>query len=126
MLCFQEEDFVLFEPTAPKPEAKPPAAPQQPGQKPGAAKTAAQAPAEAKFYDEIPVKVVVNGGFHETALFFDKVAKLPRIVNIEEISMGDRKEIKGRGQVITTSCVIKTYMFMEKKNDQGKKADEKK
>jgi len=120
-------DFVLFEPTPRKTEAKPQAAaPQKPGQKPGDAKTAAQGSSEAKFYDEIPVKVVVNGGFHETALFFDKVAKLPRIVNIEEISMGDRKEIKGRGQVITTSCVIKTYMFMEKQSDQGKKADEKK
>ena len=125
-------DFVLFEPTPKKTETKPPGAPPQPPaqkppeQKPGDAKTAAPGAADEKFYEEIPVKVVVNGGFHDTALFFDKVAKLPRIVNIEEISMGDRKEVKGRGQIITTSCVIKTYMFMEKKDDQGKRADEKK
>ena len=125
-------DFVLFEPTVKKPEIKPQAAaPKQPGQKApdekkGDAKGGKDSTEADKFYEEIPVKVVVNGGFHETALFFDKVAKLPRIVNIEDISMGDRKEVKGRGRVITTACVIKTYMFMEKKTDQEKKADGKK
>jgi type IV pilus assembly protein PilO len=43
------------------------------------------------------------------------VAKLPRIVNISDISMGDRKDIKGRGYVIHTACIIKTYMFVDKK-----------
>ncbi|MBI4634358.1 MAG: type 4a pilus biogenesis protein PilO [Deltaproteobacteria bacterium] len=125
-------DFVLFEPTPKKPDAKPhAAAPKQPGQKApdgkkGDGKGAQDSTDADKFYEEIPVKVVVNGGFHDTALFFDKVAKLPRIVNIEEITMGDRKDVRGRGRVITTSCVIKTYMFMEKKDDQGKKADGKK
>ncbi len=128
-------EFVLFEPTQveKKPDAKKQAAaPKQPGQKAPEqkaddAKGGPKNPAEAeKFYEEIPVKVTVNGGFHDTALFFDKVAKLPRIVNIEDISMGDRKELRGRGWVVTTSCVIKTYMFMEKKDGQGKKADEKK
>lgn len=127
-------EFILFEP-APKeqkaPDTKQQAAPpKQPGQKaseqkPADAKAAAQDSPDNKFYEEIPVKVVVNGGFHDTALFFDKVAKLPRIVNIEEISMGQSKNIRGN-RVINTSCVIKTYMFMEKKNDQSKKADEKK
>jgi type IV pilus assembly protein PilO len=134
-------DFVLFEPT-PKEEKKPDAkqqaaAPKQPGQKGPAPKAPDQKAGDAKgapgnaaeadkFYEEIPVKVVVNGSFHDTALFFDKVAKLPRIVNIEDISVGDRKDVKGRGRVITTTCVIKTYMFMEKKGEQGKKTDEKK
>lgn len=128
-------DFILFEPrqSEKKPPvtqqagAKPPdkKAPEQPGdKKPPDTKGAAPKQVEEKFYDEIPVKVTVTGGFHSIVVFFEKVAKLPRIINIEDISMSDGKEIKGRGRYINTSCMIKTYMFLEKLDE--KKADEKK
>jgi len=118
-------DFILFEPK--QSGAKPPdkKAPEQPGdKKPTYTKGAAQKQVEEKFYDEIPVKVTVTGGFHSIVIFFEKVAKLPRIINIEDISMSDGKDIKGRGRYINTSCMIKTYMFLEKLDE--KKADEKK
>jgi type IV pilus assembly protein PilO len=38
--------------------------------------------------------------------------------------MGDRKDVKGRGQLITSTCTIKTYMFIDKKekpSEQTKK-----
>lgn len=71
------------------------------------------------FYEEIPVKVSVNGPFHSAAVFFDKVAKLPRIVNIEEITMGEGKDLKGQ-RILTTSCIIKTYMFLDKADEKKK------
>lgn len=128
-------EFVLFEPQAPakppptKPDVKANLKPsdqradQPKDQKADAAKAAApKKPAEPeRFYEEIPVRVSVNGGFHNTAIFFDKVAKLSRIVNIEDISMGDGKDLKGRGRVVNTSCVIKTYMFLEKKDAKTQK-----
>ena len=40
---------------------------------------------------------------------------MPRIINVSDISMGDRKDVKGRGELITASCTIKTYMFIDKK-----------
>ena len=80
-------------------------------------------PQEEQFYEEIPVRVTVNGGFHSTVTFFEKVAKLPRIVNIEDITMSETKDVK-RGRLIVTNCVIKTYMFLEKMDE--KKADGKK
>lgn len=125
-------NFILFEP---KPvEKKPPetdkkaADAKQPAAKPVEKKpegkgTDAKA-AEEKFYEEIPVKVTVNGSFQSTALFFEKVARLPRIINIEDIAMSEGKDVKGRGRYVTTSCMIKTYMFLEKLDE--KKADEKK
>ena len=131
-------DFILFEPKPaekkPPPEKdkkpaekKPPdakQAPAKPGDKKPDAKATAAKAADEKFYEEIPVKVTVNGSFQSTALFFEKVARLPRIVNIEDIAMSEGKEVKGRGRSINTSCVIKTYMFLEKLGE--KKADEKK
>jgi len=116
-------DFLLFEPAPPAPPPKPQAAaPAKPDDK----KTAAGKPKEPdKFYDDIPVRVTVTGGFQGTVLFFEKVAKLPWIVNIEEISMGDGKDVKGRGRIINTNCTVKTYMFVEKASEKGS-ADAKK
>ena len=84
-----------------------------------------KAPEPEPFYEEIPVKVTVTGSFQNTVSFFEKVAKLPRIVNISDISMGDRKNVKGRGDLITTSCTVKTYMFVDKKEQTSEKKNEK-
>jgi len=132
--------FLLF---APKPPAKPTEA-AKPGvkenlkpsdkraeekEKGGDAKAPApKAPAKAggeAFYDEIPVEVQILGGYHNTALFFERVARLPRIVNIEDIVMGDATDVKGRGRLLKTSCVIKTYMFVERPDVAVTKTDQK-
>jgi type IV pilus assembly protein PilO len=111
-------DFLLFEPKPPEkktPEPKP-GAPQPPASKPNDPKAQGLKKAEPeKFYDEIPIKVQLAGGFHNTLSFFDQVARLSRIVNIEDITMGDAHDVKGRGRVIKTSCTVKTYMFADKK-----------
>jgi type IV pilus assembly protein PilO len=113
-------DFLLFEPK--QSEKKPPETKQEVA-KPTDKKTAdtkgtpAKQP-EDQFYEEIPVRVTVSGNFHSTVVFFEKVAKLSRIINIEDITMYPGKEIKGLGRPINTSCVIKTYMFVEKRDEK--------
>ena len=82
---------------------------------------AAAAAAPEPFYEEIPVGVTVIGTFQNILYFFEKVAKLPRIINVSDISMGDRKDVKGRGELITASCTIKTYMFIDKKEKVSEK-----
>jgi type IV pilus assembly protein PilO len=107
-------NFLLFEPKppAPKPPEVKPGAPP----KPADAKAPPPKPAvPEKFYDEIPIKVQLAGSFHNTVSFYARVAKLPRIVNIEEIVMGDAQDVKGRGRILKTSCTVKTYMFVDRK-----------
>jgi type IV pilus assembly protein PilO len=100
-------EFLLFEP---KPPEKKPPAPPAPKGKPAP-------PAEPeKFYDEILIKVELSGTFHNTLTFFERVARLPRIVNVEGIVMGDAQDVKGRGRVVKTSCIVKTYMFVDRKS----------
>jgi type IV pilus assembly protein PilO len=79
------------------------------------------APPPEPFYEEIPVGVSVMGTFQNILSFFEKVAKLPRIINVSDISIGDRKDVKGKGYVITASCTIKTYMFIDKKEKVSEK-----
>jgi type IV pilus assembly protein PilO len=49
------------------------------------------------------------------------VAQLPRIINVSDISIGDRKEVKGKGHIVATTCTIKTYMFIDKKEKVSEK-----
>ena len=107
-------NFLLFEPKPPEP--KPPEVKLGAPPKPTDAKTPPAKPAvPEKFYDEIPIKVQIAGSFHNTVSFYATVAKLPRIVNVEEIAMGDAKDVKGKGRIVRTSCTVKTYMFVDKK-----------
>ena len=62
------------------------------------------------FYAEIPVNITVNGGYHNLAMFFDRVARLSRIVNILNISIRAPKEAEG---VLNATCVATTYRFLE-------------
>jgi type IV pilus assembly protein PilO len=120
-------ESILFEPMASldkKPSNEKPSPPKPAEQKPGQESPPKVAEID-KFYEDIPIKITIQGSFHHTAVFFDKVAKLPRIINIEDISMGEGKDIKGSGRIITTSCVLKTYMFLEKPDGEKGKAVEK-
>lgn len=76
-----------------------------------------------EFYSEIPVEVRVRGTYHNVALFFDKVGKLPRIVNINEVGMDNAKEVFGRWD-INTACTATTFKFIER--DAVETAKEKK
>lgn len=64
-------------------------------------------PAEKKqnpsgLYTEIPVNVEVAGGYHAIAAFFDRIGRLPRIVNISDLKMSSSKTEGGRLMIQTT------------------------
>ncbi len=63
------------------------------------------------FYAEIPVDINVSGSYHQVAIFFDKVANLPRIVNIRDVKMAPQSQKENNA--LTTSCQAVTYKFME-------------
>jgi len=68
------------------------------------------------------------GSYHNTGIFFDKVSKLPRIINVVDFNISRAKDVKGKGEtdiLIKTSCLVNTYRFIEKKGEE-KKSEEKK
>ena len=74
------------------------------------------------FYAEIPVSIKVTGNYHNVALFFDMVARLSRIVNIDNIKMASTK---GNMDLIT-SCKAVTYRFVETKPEKASPSKKKK
>jgi type IV pilus assembly protein PilO len=81
-----------------------------------------------EFLALIPVEVKVKGTYSDVAIFFDRVSKMPRIVNISGVSMEGAKEVFGRWE-ITTSCTATTFKFIEKATTdlaKDKKVEDKK
>jgi type IV pilus assembly protein PilO len=62
-----------------------------------------------EFYAEIPVAMNIRGDYHNLAVFFDKVARLSRIVNINNITINRGKDVRD----LNTSCMAVTYKFVE-------------
>ena len=73
------------------------------------------------FYAEIPVQMKLSGTYHELGVFFDKLASMNRIVNI------NRFDLEGSSSNLSISCVAATYKFIESSGEKkGKKKKKKK
>ncbi len=65
------------------------------------------------FYAEIPVDIQLEGKYRDIVTFFDNVSKMPRIVNIMNITIGSPKKDPSGGIMVSTSCNAITYKFIE-------------
>jgi type IV pilus assembly protein PilO len=45
----------------------------------------------SKLFVRMPVNVEVAGGYHTAALFFDRINKMPRIMNVNDLKMGSSR-----------------------------------
>ncbi|MCD6184366.1 MAG: type 4a pilus biogenesis protein PilO [Deltaproteobacteria bacterium] len=77
------------------------------------------------FYAEIPVSIKIIGTYHNVAVFFDKVSRLHRIVNIEDIKMSAAKNNNSNLQNLevdlSISCKAVTYRFIDAKEQAKQK-----
>lgn len=68
---------------------------------------------ESGLYQRIPVDVELVGGYHHVGYFFDRISKLERIVNIDDISMEAPKKGGSRGTAaggeVVTHCRATTF-----------------
>ena len=83
-----------------------------------------------QYYAKVPIELTMVGSYHNTGMFFDRVSKQPRIINVVDFNMTRQKEARPRGDirdetVIRTSCLLNTYRYIEKKTEE-KKSEEKK
>ncbi len=75
-----------------------------------------------KFYTEIPLSLRVEGGYHNLAEFFDRVAAIPRIVTIKNITIVPGGKAGGK---LSASCSAVTYKFIEQTETKKKKKKKK-
>jgi len=76
------------------------------------------------FYAEVPVSLKLTGSYHQAAAFFDAVSRMERIVNIQDLTMGGAKDVKGK-TTLRVDCKAITFRFVEnpppKKGKKGGK-----
>lgn len=80
------------------------------------------------YYAEIPVRLEVSGGYHQTASFFDELTRLNRIININEIGLVEPKTGE-KEMVMKSSLVASAYRFLdesERPKSEKSKAKKKK
>lgn len=65
-----------------------------------------------EFYSEWPIKITLDGRYHNLAVFFDKIRRYPRIFNIENLRL---EAARGSQTVhtLTTSFTAKTFVYSE-------------
>jgi type IV pilus assembly protein PilO len=62
-----------------------------------------------EFVAEVPIAIQVKGSYHQLALFFDQVRRLPRIINARQLELGSFEEKTGQ---IAARCQLVTYRFL--------------
>jgi type IV pilus assembly protein PilO len=80
---------------------------------------------QSQMYEEIPISITLTGGYHNAAALFDRVGKLTRIVNIQNIKMGGAKVARTGAVDIDISCTALTFAAVEKKVEAAPKTGKK-
>ncbi|HEX5393156.1 MAG TPA: type 4a pilus biogenesis protein PilO [Rhodocyclaceae bacterium] len=82
--------------------------------------------AEAKkdFYAELPISVQMNGGYNDMASFAGDLARLPRIVTLNNIKLKP-KDAKS-GAVLNLEATVMTYRYLDTEELAAQKKAQKK
>ena len=64
-----------------------------------------------QLHAEVPYTVEIEGGYHNLGLFFDRVSKLPRLINISDISIRG-KDKQEPDSTITAEFVATTFVLL--------------
>ncbi|WP_265945900.1 type 4a pilus biogenesis protein PilO [Dechloromonas sp. A34] len=61
------------------------------------------------FYAELPIAVKINGSYHDFGAFAADIAKLPRIVTLNNISIAPAKD----GGLLSLDATTKTFRYLD-------------
>lgn len=72
----------------------------------------AASPVTRDMYAEWPITLQLDGSYHNLGIFFDRISKFSRIVNVAglEVKARDRQE---PNQTITARCVATTFVLLD-------------
>lgn len=74
------------------------------------------------FYAELPITINVTGGYHDFGAFAGDIAKLPRIVTLNEIGVAP---VDKAGEVLMLTTTAKTFRYLDEEEMAAKKKQDK-
>ena len=77
-----------------------------------------QEPKQEALYAALPYKLKAEGTYHNLGLFFDRISKFPRIINVGDITI-KAKPTQDGGSTIDAECTATTFVLQESKAPAG-------
>jgi type IV pilus assembly protein PilO len=71
-----------------------------------------------KYYARVPMKVELTGRFHQVARFFYNVGQLDRIINMENISMTDARQVEDE-MVVKAEALATAFHVIDSSESTG-------
>lgn len=68
--------------------------------------------ADKEFFSEWPIAIAVDGTYHNLALFFDRISRFSRIINIEDLTVSALTKTDGT-HTIGAQFTAKTFVYKE-------------
>lgn len=62
-----------------------------------------------EFYAEWPIDISLEGTYHNLALFFDRMSRFSRIINVEDLKIGALENVPQKS--ISANFVAKTFIY---------------
>jgi type IV pilus assembly protein PilO len=70
--------------------------------------------AQKDFFSEWPINLEVEGTYHSLGIFFDKLSKFSRIVNVSDVKITENKKQQSNQTIIAT-CMATTFVYNDEK-----------
>ena len=71
--------------------------------------------AQKDFFSEWPINLEVEGSYHSLGVFFDKLSKFSRIVNVSDVKIIENKK-QQPNLTITATCMATTFVYNDEKD----------
>jgi type IV pilus assembly protein PilO len=67
-----------------------------------------------EFYQEFPIMMEVRGDYHDLGVFFDRISKYSRIINVSGVNINRNKK---SARSIRSTFTATTFVYDEKKEE---------
>lgn len=82
---------------------------------------------ERDFYSEWPIDISVTGTYHNLALFFDRIGRFSRIINVDDLRIQSVDPRQSGGHSISSDFRAKTFIYrdvpLEEEQQEGEGAE---
>ena len=69
-------------------------------------------PVQKEFYQEVPISMDLTGTYHNLGLFFDRISRLSRLVNVKNLKVKASSK-QSANTTIDAACVVLTYVYQD-------------
>jgi type IV pilus assembly protein PilO len=69
------------------------------------------------FYSEWPIQITLQGTYHNLALFYDRIGRFSRIINVDNLTVNSLDPTKNQGHSISAAFTAKTFVYREEEEE---------